>query len=546
MGVEGPRWSWWVTIGLFPTLLCVGTALALEFSDLDALSIEPWFNRATTPNFPLQGHWFFANVLHSGARWVTMLAAAALLLVAVLGRWWQGLRRIRPQAIYLLCCYLVTTGVNGLIKACSNRFSPWSLDRFGGEVPYTTLFQGTPEPWHGGHSFPAGHASAAFAWVSLWYVGRSLGDPRPAIWLSPGLLAGFIFAWTQHVRGAHFPSHNFWTLSIAWIVATLFAALFAWRGWMPQAFPLREHGIQRPIVFRYRPWIIGFAGALLGSAVFAIDTGIEILGHESEGAHFTMEVLEYALIGPGLGVSAFLLAQRWYDLQQQAQQRRDRDRQQRLMMLGRMAASVAHEVRNPLHTLHLVMDDLDRDVPEFRDHELREHIDSCLGRINHAVELVYHLARPGSDDQESCDAVRILREVIDAYGLEDRSRQFHLSEMPERQRVRCPPSALRMMIDNLLRNAVQASEADRSITISMTVSADRVQIRICNPGSLPPEILRAQGQTLEAGVVTRGLGLGLSIARHLAEHAQGSLRLASENGEVRVEIELLCDISGER
>ena len=69
--------------------------------------------------------------------------------------------------------------------------------------------------------FPAGHASAGYAWVALYFFFLAR---RPA-WrwrgLAIGLIAGAVFGIAQQLRGAHFFSHDLWTLMICWSTALL-------------------------------------------------------------------------------------------------------------------------------------------------------------------------------------------------------------------------------------------------------------------------------------------------------------------------------------
>jgi len=67
--------------------------------------------------------------------------------------------------------------------------------------------------------FPAAHASAGYAWVCAYFAARSLGVSW-AKWLLVGALAlGFLFGFGQQLRGAHFISHDLWTLAICWFTA---------------------------------------------------------------------------------------------------------------------------------------------------------------------------------------------------------------------------------------------------------------------------------------------------------------------------------------
>ena len=92
----------------------------------------------------------------------------------------------------------------------------------GGLRDYVGLFATRPHGMPRGVCFPAGHSSAGFAWVSLYFFALPV---RPA-WrwrgLAVGLVAGCVFGAAQQLRGAHFLSHDLWTLATCWTVSLLF------------------------------------------------------------------------------------------------------------------------------------------------------------------------------------------------------------------------------------------------------------------------------------------------------------------------------------
>ena len=124
----------------------------------------------------------------------------------------------RPLAALALSVLLSTVLVASL-KALSSVDCPWDLVRYGGDRVYVDIFSallaGTP---HRG-CFPAGHASAGYAWLALFFFFQTV---RPA-WrwrgLTAGLMLGMVFGLSQQLRGAHFLSHDLWTSALCWLVA---------------------------------------------------------------------------------------------------------------------------------------------------------------------------------------------------------------------------------------------------------------------------------------------------------------------------------------
>jgi len=517
----------WLAGLVLPTIGLVALAWWIEESGCDLAWTRPFFDPSSGV-FPLRHHWFFAGVMHVGAKWLVVLLAAVVVGLAVLASVSLRWRRWLVPALYLAACLAITTGVCGWLKSTTNRYSPWSIDAFGGPVPASTLFAGTPAPFTGGHSFPAGHAAGGFAWIALFHLARALGDPRPAWWLVPGLLLGGVFAWTQHVRGAHFASHNLWTLAIAWSASTSIAWLVTVRRWWPDG----GHREKGPVMAStLRPWLAGIAGLCLGCGLFAMDSASEALQIGGGRLHIVLEMLEFSVIGPGVGLLCFLLAERLRRAREQMATREQAERERRLLVLGRLAASVAHEVRNPLHTLRLAIDELAVEQPSLVGHPLRAHIDDALARIDHAVDLVYQLARPGGDEGVADLAITV-RSACQGLANRPQPAAVTAADLPARLLVRCAPAALRMVVDNLLRNAIEAAGTG-TVTVAVEAGRQMAVLRIVNPGRLPDGVCDPDGRPVpRASSKSGGLGLGLAISVQLVEATSGALTLRQDGDRV--------------
>jgi len=99
------------------------------------------------------------------------------------------------------------------------------LTRYGGDTAYLRTFEHSFGLSEAGHCFPSGHASGGFALLALYFAAY-LYARRPALFLLPGLLVGTVFALGQQARGAHFLSHDLWSLSFCWFGALGLFLLF--------------------------------------------------------------------------------------------------------------------------------------------------------------------------------------------------------------------------------------------------------------------------------------------------------------------------------
>ena len=117
----------------------------------------------------------------------------------------------------------MATGTGPLLvgagKHLAHIYTPWDLALFGGDKPYIHLFDAVPPTLPIGHAFPGGHSSGGFAFICLYFL-LSVYRPRYRYHgLAFGLALGAVFAITQELRGAHFLSHDLFSLAICWYVA---------------------------------------------------------------------------------------------------------------------------------------------------------------------------------------------------------------------------------------------------------------------------------------------------------------------------------------
>ena len=200
--------------------------LALDALGLD-LPLARWLGNGR--GFPLRDHWVLSTVLHSGARAVGWLVLLALTLCTVrpVGIFAAMSRRERVWMVASIWLSIVLIAV---VKGISTSACPWDLVEFGGTTPYLSHWSwltGPAASASGGHCFPAGHASTAFAFlaVPLWLHRVQPTWAWRSLW---GILAtGLVLGVAQQVRGAHFLSHTLWS---AWLCAAVALAVFLGAG----------------------------------------------------------------------------------------------------------------------------------------------------------------------------------------------------------------------------------------------------------------------------------------------------------------------------
>ena len=217
--VETTR-AWWVRHALLPLLLWAAAMAVLRLGGADHAVTGTLFD-------PLSQRWLLdahgaGRALHEGER----LLIGAVMLAALVAMTW---RRWRRPASYLLLCFALTTSLVSFGKHTTNVACPRNLAEYGGT------------PRQDGLCFPAGHSSAAFSLVALYFL---LGERQPRRrWagLAAGLVLGLTFAATQWARGMHFPSHDLTSAAIAWSIALVaYTAVYRRRLWGPGHAPAAD------------------------------------------------------------------------------------------------------------------------------------------------------------------------------------------------------------------------------------------------------------------------------------------------------------------
>ena len=172
----------------------------------------------TATGFPLREQWFLVSVLHEGAR----RAAWGVMLVLTIAVWWPFgvLRQISSaDRLQLAITALLGVAVINVLKYASTTSCPWDLAEFGGVARYASHWALGVMDGGARHCFPAGHASAGFAFIGGYFALRRR-QPQAAHWcLGGALVAGLILGGAQQVRGAHFMSHTLWTGWLCWTTA---------------------------------------------------------------------------------------------------------------------------------------------------------------------------------------------------------------------------------------------------------------------------------------------------------------------------------------
>ncbi len=226
----------WPTSAL---LTCVVGFVWLLLWDYSRFDVWMASNFADAHGFALQDHWLWKGLLHDAIRPVPWAVALALLAGIA---WPMGSLRQLPQArrVQIPVTTVLALLLVSSMKLHSTTSCPWDLRQFGGTAVYVSHWaRGVTDGGTGG-CFPAGHASAGFAFVGGFFAFRHTLPKVARRWLVGALAAGLLMGMAQQVRGAHYMSHTLWTAWLCWATAALVDSLVsAWTLWRTRRQLLR-------------------------------------------------------------------------------------------------------------------------------------------------------------------------------------------------------------------------------------------------------------------------------------------------------------------
>ncbi|MFQ5592352.1 MAG: ATP-binding protein [Phycisphaerae bacterium] len=208
-------------------------------------------------------------------------------------------------------------------------------------------------------------------------------------------------------------------------------------------------------------------------------------------------------------------------------------RAEHLAEIGQLAASLAHEIKNPLAGISGAIQIMRDGMQD--DDARRAIINEIIGQIKRLDETVKDLllyARPTPPKRTVFVLDQAVKRVLKVLHEEPALQRVRveMGEVCEDTMLQADTRQVEQLIINLLINAAHASDHGGRIQLAITGDADHLRLIVRDNGAgMPPEIQR---RAFEPFFTTKakGTGLGLSICRRIAEVHGGTIRLESSLG----------------
>jgi signal transduction histidine kinase len=222
-------------------------------------------------------------------------------------------------------------------------------------------------------------------------------------------------------------------------------------------------------------------------------------------------------------------------------------RAERLAATGELAASVAHELRNPLAAIQMALRNLRSEIGE---PELQHRLSLVGGEVERLSRLLNEMLTFSKHEPEPVQPLRLadlVRQLVELTRYQLPRETSVEVEVAEELVCQLPGDSLRQALLNLILNAAQALPDGRgSIVVRVTHDGDGLVLTVEDDGPGFDETTLAQVARPFFSTRSRGTGLGLAIVYQFARESGGSLELSNRDaGGARVTLALPCEVSRE-
>lgn len=206
-------------------------------------------------------------------------------------------------------------------------------------------------------------------------------------------------------------------------------------------------------------------------------------------------------------------------------------RQERLTILGQLAAGVSHELRNPLATLTNAVYFLRMTLTD-ADETTREYLDLISGQVHSAGKIVSDLldfSRVAAADRQITTVHQLVTPLWETCIPPENVETVTLLP-PDLPPVIVDPQQIGQVLENLVTNAYQAMPDGGNLTIEARASDGQVWLSVTDTGVGIAEENMAKLFDPLFSTKSRGVGLGLAVSKMLAEANGGTIEVESVEG----------------
>jgi two-component system, sporulation sensor kinase A len=210
----------------------------------------------------------------------------------------------------------------------------------------------------------------------------------------------------------------------------------------------------------------------------------------------------------------------------------------KLNIAGQFAASIAHEIRNPLTAIKGFLKLLESEIIHKKNYF--DIVQSEMGRIELILSELLALAKPKVLNMGRVELRSLINDVktlIDAQAIMHNISLNINFKFAETLPIHCDKNQLKQVLINFLKNSIEAMEKDGLVIIELErYGLDKIKILIKDSGTgIPLHILKRLGEPFFT-TKENGTGLGIMISKQIIENHKGSVQIFSNENGTTVEI----------
>lgn len=220
-------------------------------------------------------------------------------------------------------------------------------------------------------------------------------------------------------------------------------------------------------------------------------------------------------------------------------------RAERLAIMGQLAATAMHEIRNPLSAVRGILQLLRRDLRGPKHQNYLEIMLDALDRVNSLLTDYLRLAKPGTPRREPCDLGKLMAEVAALAEAEISSKGIKLTSFmaPDLPLVALDREQFHQVLFNILKNAFELTPAGGEIRMGAEVDVAHGTVKLFIKDTGPGIAEGVLKQVFDPFFTTKekGTGLGLYVCRSIIENHGGEIGIRNNPDRgCTVEITLPC------
>lgn len=207
-------------------------------------------------------------------------------------------------------------------------------------------------------------------------------------------------------------------------------------------------------------------------------------------------------------------------------------RTEKLATIGKIAAGIAHEIRNPLTTVRGFLQMLNQRYERQNDAEQQAYVQVMLqeiDRVNTLVSELLLLAKPHKTEKIPSDVKRLVEDLMPLVASEALLRGIEVCwQLRDTPLVWADSAMMKQVVLNLVKNALEAMDDEGTLSVSLDVHGGMVQLDVADTGPGIPYY--QMDKVFDAFFTTKekGTGLGLPICQRIVADHRGEIRVSSK------------------